>query len=74
MNGNPDIEQRICSRTAKGIYKTGPDSIRIMKCLAHNDRSPYVIINYFNLLESVLTCPNEIPERLYLHRSKGETI
>ena len=34
MNDHPDFEQDIYSTTAKGIYKIGHNSIRLMKLLA----------------------------------------
>ena len=63
MLDNPDFEQYYFSRTAKGIYKIGRDSISLMKWLADYDRSCYESINYYDLMASVLTCLNEISER-----------
>ena len=39
MFENLDFEQNYWSRSAKGIYKIGHDSIKIMKWLAYYDRS-----------------------------------
>ena len=60
MNENPDFEQDFWSRTARGIYKIGHDSVTLMKCLAYHDRSSYENIIYYDLMVSVLTCQNEI--------------
>ena len=38
MLKNPDFEQDYWSRAAKGIYKIGHDSIRLMKWLIYYDR------------------------------------
>ena len=38
MLENPDFEKDYWSRTARGIFKIGHDSIRIMKWLAIYDR------------------------------------
>ena len=59
MNENPDIEQDFWSRTAIGLYKTGHDSVRLMKCLTYYDRSYYENIIYYGLMGSVLKCLNE---------------
>ena len=61
MNENADFEQNQYSRTAEGIYKIGHDSIRLMKWSAFYGRCYYQIINYYNLMGSILTCLNEIP-------------
>ena len=59
---NPNFEQNYWSRTAKGIYKIGHDSIRIMKWICYYDRSFYENINYYDLMASILTVlNNEIP-------------
>ena len=50
---NPDFEQNYWSRTAKGIYKIGHDSIRLMKWICYSDRSYYENINYFDLMGSI---------------------
>ena len=39
MNANPHFEKDCWSRTAKGIYTFGHDSIRLMKWLAYYDKS-----------------------------------
>ena len=53
---NPDFEQNYWSRTAKGIYKIGHDSIRLMKWICYYDRSYYENINYYDLMASVCIC------------------
>ena len=53
MLENPDFEQNYWSRTAKGIYKTGHDSIRLMKWICYYDRSYYENINYYDLMGSI---------------------
>ena len=56
----PDFEQKYYSRTTEGIYTIGHDSIRLMKWLAHYDRSHYENKNYYDLMGSILKCLNEI--------------
>ena len=63
MNENFDFEQEYYSGTAIGIYKSGYDSIRLMKCLAYYDRSYFLDIIYFDLLDSILKYLKEIFER-----------
>ena len=63
MIKNLDFEQNYWSRTAKGIYKIGHDSIRLMKFICYYDRSYYENINYYDLMGSILTCLNEIFKR-----------
>ena len=53
MIKNPDFEQNYWSRTARGIYKIGHDSIRLMKWICYYDRSYYENINYFDLMGSI---------------------
>ena len=60
---NPNFEQDYWSRTAKGIYKIGHDSIRLMKWLFYYDRSYYDNTNYFDLMGSNCKYLNEIPKR-----------
>ena len=60
---NPDFEQDYGSRTAKGIYRIGHDSIRIMKWICHYDRSYYENINYYDLMGSICNHLNEIAKR-----------
>ena len=48
MSLNPDLEQNYHSRTAKGIYKSGHDSIRFIEVLAYYDRSYYEKITCFD--------------------------
>ena len=50
---NPNFEQNHFSRTAKGIYKIGYDSIRLMKFICYYDRSYYENINYYDLMASI---------------------
>ena len=45
MLENPDFKQDYCSGAAKGIYKVGNDSIRLMKLIASYDRSYHEKIN-----------------------------
>ena len=53
MIKNPDFEQNYWSRTARGIYKLGHDSIRLMKWICYYDRSYYENINYYDLMASI---------------------
>ena len=53
MLENPDSEQNYWSTTAKGIYRIGHDSIRLMKWICYYDRSYYENVNYYNLMGSV---------------------
>ena len=48
-----NFEQNYWSRTAKGIYKIGHDSIRLMKWICYYDRSYYENINYYDLMASI---------------------
>ena len=63
MIKNPDFEQNCWSRTAKGIYKIGHDSIRLMKWICYYDRSYYENINYYDLMGSLCNHLNEISKR-----------
>ena len=63
MLRNPNFEQNYWSRTAKGIYKIGHDSIRLVKWICYYDRSHYVKINYYDLMGSVCKHLNEISKR-----------
>ena len=56
MLENQDFEQNYWSRMAKGVYKIGHDSVRLVKCLAYFDRSYYENINYYDLMGSILSC------------------
>ena len=58
-----DFEQDFWSRTARVIYKIGHDSIQLKKWTCFYDRSFYEIINYYDLMGSVLKCLNEISQR-----------
>ena len=60
MLENPNFEQNYWSRTAKGIYRIGHDSVRLMKWICFYDRSYYENINY-DLMGSVCKHLNEIP-------------
>ena len=53
MLKNPDFEQNYWSRTSKGIYKIGHDSIHLMKWICYYDRSYYENINYSDLMGSI---------------------
>ena len=53
MIKNPDFEQNYWSRTAKGIYKIGHDSIRLMKFICYYDRSYYEKINNYDSMGSI---------------------
>ena len=53
MIKNPDFEQNYWSRTAKGIYKIGHESIRLMKWICYYDRLYYENINYYDLMSSI---------------------
>ena len=54
MLENPDFEQNKYSLTSIGIYKTGHDSIRLMKWICYYDGSYYENIFYYDLMGSVL--------------------
>ena len=56
MLENPNFEQDCWSRTAMGIYRNRHDSVRLIKLLAYYDRSYYEIINYYDLMASILIC------------------
>ena len=45
MLKNPNFEQNYWSRTSKGIYKIGHDSVRLMKFICYYNRSYYENIN-----------------------------
>ena len=53
MLKNPNFEQNYWSRTSRGIYKIGHDSIRLMKWICYYDRSYYENINYYDLMGSI---------------------
>ena len=63
MLENPDFEQNYWSRTAKGIYKIGHDSVRLMKWICYYDRSSYENINYYDLMASICKQINEISKQ-----------
>ena len=48
-----DFEQNYWSRTAKGIYRIGHDSIRLMKWICYYDRLYYENINYYDPMASI---------------------
>ena len=54
MIENLDFEKNYWSRTAKAIYKIAHDSLRLLKWLAHSDRSIYENINYYNAMGSIV--------------------
>ena len=60
MIKNPNFEQNYWSRTARGLYKIGHDSIRIMKWICYYDRSYYENINYYDLMASICTFSKNI--------------
>ena len=53
MIKNINFEQNYWSKSSKGIYKIGHDSIRLMKWICYYDRSFYENINYYDLMSSV---------------------
>ena len=53
MIKNADFEQNYWSRTAKGFYKIGHDSVILMKWICYYDRSYYENINYYDLMGSI---------------------
>ena len=63
MNGNHDLNQNHYSRTAIDMFESGHDSIRIMKWLVFKGRFYFEIINYYDLVVSILNCLSEIFER-----------
>ena len=71
---NSGFEQDYWSGTAKGIYKIGHDSIRLMKWICYYDRSFYESVNYFDLMGSICKRLNEISQRKILCGSKGSSI
>ena len=60
MIKNPDFEQNYWSRTAKGIYKIGHDSVRLMKFICYYDRSYYENINYYDLMGGICRYITEV--------------
>ena len=54
MLENPDLEQDFHSKIAESIYKTGHDSIRLMKCLAYYVRSIYENINFYDMTGTIV--------------------
>ena len=74
MNENSDFEQDLWSRTATSTYKTGLDSIRLMKWLAYYDRFYYENINYCDLMGYVLKNFNETSQWSILCRSKRSSL
>ena len=71
---NPNFERYLCSRTAISVHKVGQDSIKLMKWIAHYDRSYHENINYYDLMESVLKYLNEISYWWILRRGKRSSI
>ena len=53
MFQNPNFEQSKYSLTSTSIYKTGHDSIRLMKWICYYDRSYYENINYYDMMASI---------------------
>ena len=60
---NPSFEQSYWSRTARGIYTIGHDSIRLMKWICFYDRRYNENINYYYMMGSVCKYLNEISQR-----------
>ena len=60
MNENLDFEQNHYSIISTGIYKTGHDSIRLMKWLAFYDRTYYENVTFYDTMGSILKSLNEI--------------
>ena len=58
---DPDFEQNYFSLTAKGIYRLGHDSIRLLIWIAYYDEY-FEIIDYFDLMGSILKHLNERSE------------
>ena len=56
-----DSEQNHFSGTAKGIYRTGHDSTRLVKWMAYYEKY-YDQITFFDLMTSVLSALNETSE------------
>ena len=54
----PSLNKIIIERLAKGKYKTGHDSFKLLKRMAYYDKY-YRDINFFDLMASVLACLNE---------------
>ena len=50
---NPNFEQNYWTKSSKGIYKIGHDSIRLMKWICYYDRSYYENINYYDMMGSL---------------------
>ena len=63
MSESPVFEQDYYSRSAKGIYNIGHDSVRIMKWLYYYDRSFYENKNYYYSMGLIEKCLNEISQR-----------
>ena len=59
MLQKPKFEQEYWSRTAEGNYKTGHYSIRLLKWLTYYNSSYNENICYNDMMEYVLSCPNE---------------
>ena len=60
MLENPNFEQDYYARAATGIYKTGHDSVRLLKWLAYFDRSCCENKKYYDLVGSVLISLNDL--------------
>ena len=60
MKKNPDFEDYYFSKTAEGLFRYDQYSIRIIKRLCYADRTFFENVNYFVLMATFLTCPNEI--------------
>ena len=60
MKKNLDSEENYHSKTADGVLESGQNSIRLMKCLCFADRTFCEILNYLDLMSTVVTCLNEM--------------
>ena len=54
MIKNPDFEQNHYSRAGTSIYKTGHDSIRLMKRICYYDLPYYENINYCDFMGTLV--------------------
>ena len=59
MKENPDFEQNYYSKSSEGIFRTGHDSVRLMKWLDFYGRSCYENIIHYDIIFTVLIFLNE---------------
>ena len=71
MLENPDFEQNNYSKTSTDVYRIGHDIIRLMKWIWYYDRSFHEIINYYDMMGSVLKFLNDVSWWRILRRSWG---